>query len=271
MGDNAPLTPPLKWAGGKRWLAKRHPELIPEKYRKYREPFLGGGAMFFHNQPKISIISDKNPDLIALYNSMKENCIELRDRLDHHAKMHSKDYFYKIRSNKPSEDIELASWLLYLNRTCYNGLYRVNRRGEFNVPIGTKTSVKLPTDDFPAISRALKHATIKMCDFSENIDNARNGDFIFADPPYTVKHNKNGFLKYNENIFSWSDQERLMDCLLKASRRGVKILVSNANHKSVRDLYEGIGEVLEVSRHSVIGGGNSYRAPTTEIVVKIGY
>lgn len=149
-----------------------------------------------------------------------------------------------------------------------NGLYRVNRRGEFNVPIGTKSSVVLAGESFNHTSKLLKNATLYACDFERVINKTEAGDLLYVDPPYTVAHNMNGFLKYNDKIFSWNDQERLRDCIQRAADRGVYVLASNANHNSIRDLYAGRGEHLEVSRYSVIAGPTSSRTRTTELLMK---
>jgi len=158
-----------------------------------------------------------------------------------------------------------------MNRACYNGLYRVNQKGQFNVPKGTKETIVFPYDNFKGISKALKGATISHSDFEDALDAAKRDDFAYLDPPYTVRHNNNGFVKYNEEMFSWCDQERLSKAVIRAAHRGVKILVSNADHSSVRDLYTGIGETVIIERYSIIGGGARYRSQTSEIAVKIGY
>ena len=172
-----------------------------------------------------------------------------------------------MRQNEPESAIDRAVRFIYLNRTCWNGLYRVNRRNEFNVPIGTKSAVIFPDDDFVAVSDALRCADLVACDFELAIDEGNAGDIIYVDPPYTVRHNKNGFLKYNKNIFSWDDQIRLRNCLGRAANRGCIIFVSNADHASVRDLYEGFGTVFSVPRASIIAGSPAYRGATSELLV----
>jgi DNA adenine methylase len=138
-----------------------------------------------------------------------------------HAKRHSKKYYYYLRDEaKPTSLAGQAARFLYLNRTCWNGLDRVNLKGKFNVPKGTKSKVILDTDDFEAAAKALGAATLVCSDFATIVDMAEKGDLIYADPPYTVHHNMNGFIKYNEVLFSWEDQTRLRDCLLRASERG---------------------------------------------------
>lgn len=265
------ITPPLKWAGGKRWLVRNHLSLFPDEYDTYFEPFFGGGAVLFSLLPRKATISDANFDLIRTYKAIQFDFSGVESALAQHASSHSDEYFYKIRSTRPHDPVELAAWFLYLNRTCYNGLYRVNKKGHFNVPRGTKNAVILPSDDFEAVAKALDVCEILYSDFEPVVDRSKSGDFVFLDPPYTVKHNNNGFIKYNENLFSWEDQVRLAKAVARAQRRGVKLLVSNADHRSVRELYDGIGETLTLNRHSVIGGGAGYRSNTSEIVVKVGY
>lgn len=265
------MDPFLKWAGGKRWLARSSKELFPISYDRYVEPFLGGGAVLFSLLPEKATISDANLDLIRTYRAIQVDYIGVEAALARHAASHSDEYFYALRAIRPDDPVELAAWFLYLNRTCYNGLYRVNKKGHFNVPRGTKDAVLLPSDDFESVAKALDGCEILYSDFEPIVDKSKAGDFVFLDPPYTVKHNNNGFIKYNENLFSWEDQVRLSKAVARAERRGVKLLVSNADHHSVRQLYEGIGKTLTLDRHSVIGGGAGYRASTSEIVVKVGY
>lgn len=161
-----------------------------------------------------------------------------------------------------------AAQFIYLNRTCWNGLYRVNLEGKFNVPIGTKQNVILETDDFEATSRLLVGAELVCGDFEKVISRAGENDFVFVDPPYTVKHNYNGFIKYNESIFSWDDQVRLRDSVKTASNRGAKVLVTNACHESIRDIYEDIGELIVLDRASVIAGKSTARGRYEEMVIK---
>ncbi|WP_261503540.1 DNA adenine methylase, partial [Burkholderia multivorans] len=156
---------------------------------------------------------------------------------------------------------------IYLNRTCWNGLYRVNKNGQFNVPIGTKSNVLLDTDDWPTVSAALRQAKLLVSDFEPIIDQAKRNDIVFADPPYTVKHNNNGFVKYNENIFAWQDQIRLRDALLRAKKRGAHIFCTNADHISIREIYEDHFTVTSVARGSVISGKADSRGKTSELLI----
>lgn len=260
------VAPFLKWAGGKRWLVKSHLSIFPSTYGRYIEPFLGSGAVFFRLLPEKAILTDINEELINLYRVVRDDWQLLWKHLKAHNRHHSDDYYYAVREQRPTSDVGRAARLLYLNRTCWNGLYRVNRRGEFNVPRGTKDSVLLDTDDFASVAASLSGVRLEVCDFEVSIDRAVSGDLIFADPPYTVKHNHNGFVKYNDRIFSWDDQVRLRDALVRADERGAYVVVTNAYHESVRDLYRGF-ELRALSRSSVLAGEARARGATEELLV----
>ena len=265
------LDPFLKWAGGKRWLARSSKWLFPATYDRYVEPFLGGGAIFFSEQPDSASLSDANPRLIATYQALKEDWEAVYAHLSEYAAHHSDAFYYEARGTARSEPAAEAARFIYLNRTCWNGLYRVNLKGEFNVPRGSKTRVLMDTDDFGGVASALSSATLAVRDFEVALAEAGQGDFVFLDPPYTVAHNNNGFLKYNETIFSWSDQERLKEAALSAASRGASVLVLNAKHSSVEELYSGIGRHHTVSRHSVISAASGHRKGVQEIAIQIGY
>lgn len=261
--------PFLKWAGGKRWLIKNHPEVFFEDFKGYYEPFLGSGAVLFHLNPKEGVVSDLNADLINCYQCIKEDWKSVKELLSEHSFKHSDEYYYQVRSKVEEDRFLRAAQLIYLNRTCWNGLYRVNRQGVFNVPRGTKNSVILPDDDFKSVSEVLGYVDVVCSDFESSIENAAEGDLVFVDPPYTVMHNKNGFVKYNEKIFSWEDQIRLKCSVKRASERGAKVLVTNANHESVREIY-GNGDfvITEKSRASVISGKPGGRGKSSEIIIR---
>ena len=267
LDNEIAIQPFLKWAGGKRWLIDNYSEIFPRTFNRYIEPFLGGGAVFFRLKPSSSILSDANPDLIATYQTIKADWQALLERLHSHQEKHDKTYYYKIRAFVPNDPIERAARFIYLNRTCWNGLYRVNKHGEFNVPIGTKENVLLNSDDFPLTSLTLSNASLEACDFEKTIDQACEGDLIFADPPYTVKHNLNGFVKYNQKMFSWDDQIRLRDALERAVARGAWVISSNANHECIHDLYRDRFKVGVVPRKSVIAASSSKRGDTSELII----
>jgi DNA adenine methylase len=259
--------PFLKWAGGKRWFVSRYLDLIPTGFGRYIEPFLGSGALFFALQPKEAILSDLNADLVETFGAIKEDWKAVVKILRRYHKLHSTAFYYRIRSSHPRSQTARAARFVYLNRTCWNGLYRVNTRGQFNVPVGTKENVLLDSDDFCRASVLLKGASLMSSDFESIISRARCGDLIFADPPYVTAHSQNGFLKYNEKLFSWDDQVRLMKCLHKASRKGAKVLATNADTPSVRKLYEKSFTVRAATRSSVIAASPARRGTSSELVI----
>lgn len=266
--DEIPIVPFLKWAGGKRWLTKRELEFVPAEYDTYIEPFLGSAAVFFYLRPRKAILADKNPLLIETYKAIRSDWRAIERQLSSYVGQHSDEFYYEERARRRLTPHTRAAQLIYLNRTCWNGLYRVNLNGKFNVPRGTKDEVILPTDDFEKIGGALKNAQLRTSDFVDTIRMAQRGDFIFADPPYTVKHNMNGFVKYNENIFSWKDQIRLRDALDRAMTRGVQFSMTNADHYTVRELYKDFPFIEKVPRNSVLAGKSEARTSTTELLVR---
>lgn len=261
------IKPFVKWAGGKRWLTTAPMLKIPHYTGRYIEPFIGGGAMFFHLNPQKSIISDLNADLINCYIQVRDEHEKIVTFLKQYQAHHSKEFYYQERSRSYDCAIQQAAQLLYLNRTCWNGLYRVNLRGQFNVPIGTKDKIFDSSENWQAISLALKNTKIECSDFEKTINQSKKGDFLFVDPPYTTMHNNNGFIKYNQNIFSWEDQIRLKDALFRAKIRGVKAIVTNADHQSIIDLYMDFGKYHRVERPSVISGKSTGRRTTTEALI----
>lgn len=266
-----PCLPFLKWAGGKRWLVRNDVQVAPTRFRTYLEPFLGGGAIFFSLKPGHSILADVNPELVNSYNAIKTDWKDVEDRLRRHEKSHDDSFYYKVRDSKPRTSGSRAARFLYLNRTCWNGLYRVNLSGKFNVPRGSKDSVVLETDDFSKTSRILQNAQVLCQDFEDTLAMAKEGDFVYVDPPYTVNHNLNGFLKYNNNIFSWDDQIRLKNAVVRATTRGVMVTVSNADHESIHALYRDVCDPQRIERVSVIAGQSQHRKKTSEVLLRVGW
>lgn len=262
------LLPFLKWAGGKRWLVDRFPEFFELGNARYVEPFLGSGAVFFRLAPSSALLSDTNAELINAYRCIRSRPDLVRRHLASHQLQHCHEHYYVTRQRQTRSRYTAAARFIYLNRTCWNGLYRVNLKGEFNVPIGSKVNVLLDSDNFRLIAGQLAAATIKEDDFEATLKDCGEGDFVYCDPPYTVQHNYNGFVKYNEKLFSWGDQIRLRDCVAKASARGARVLVSNACHKSLLDLYDGVGKITKIDRCSVISGLPAGRGKYEEMVVE---
>lgn len=266
--DTIKLPPFLKWAGGKRWLANAGLK-APANFDRLVEPFMGSAAIFFALRPNRAFLSDINHELINLFHVVRDHPAALHSALAVHQRLHSESYYYSIREIDQVDPIRRAARTLYLNRTCWNGLYRVNREGKFNVPIGTKTKVLMDNEDFNKYSSILKSAEIVNQDFEATIDMCAEGDFLFVDPPYTVKHNMNGFVKYNEKIFSWNDQVRLAAALRRAGKRGAAILVSNADHESLLELYREDFEYQSISRSSVLAGSALHRGKTSEALFSL--
>lgn len=262
------IHPFLKWAGGKRWLATSHNLLLPTVFNRYYEPFLGSAAIFFSLRPDEAVLADVNKDLIDCYVALRDDWSTVEELLKIHHISHSHDYYYGVRATNPKSSANRAARFIYLNRTCWNGLYRVNLNGKFNVPKGTKTKVLLETDNFQSISKLLRNVEFINADFEVSLRKAQKGDFIFADPPYTVKHNFNGFVKYNETMFCWEDQLRLSECLISASQRGCQILIMNANHPSIVNLYKHDFELMPLTRFSRIAASSANRGIYEELAIK---
>jgi len=262
------IAPFLKWAGGKRWLVSRFDHFLPKAFSRYVEPFLGSGSVFFFLQPNAALLADKNAELIETYLAVRKDWRKICVLLEEHQRKHSKQHYYEVRDTIFNSPFLRAARFIYLNRTCWNGLYRVNLRGVFNVPMGTKQKVLLDSDDFESTAKALEYAEIDTADFEESIDRTVRGDFLFADPPYTVQHENNGFIKYNEMLFKWEDQVRLRDSLRRATGRGVKILLTNASHQSILDLYKKDFIITKVLRHSIIAGSSNHRKVSEELIIR---
>ena len=260
------MDPFLKWAGGKRWLVEKKLCPIPENYNSFCEPFVGSGAMLFHLVPNSAIINDINSDLIETYQALADDWEAIFQVLVDYDKKHSKEFYYKIRDYSPRKPHLKAARFIYLNRTCWNGLYRVNLNGKFNVPKGTKEKVVLTTDNFQAVAELLKKCAIRNEDFQTVIDETQDGDFLFVDPPYTIKHNNNGFVKYNEKMFSWEDQVRLSDTIKSAAKRGVQFVVTNAKHSCIEELYKGFVQI-PLRRASVIAASSQNRGIYEELLI----
>jgi DNA adenine methylase len=262
--------PFLKWPGGKRWLTPKIVKYFPENYQTYIEPFLGGGAVFFALAPENAILGDLNFALINCYLDIQSNWAAVYDRLRIYHSKHSKNFYYEVRdSAEIYRPYDRSARFIYLNRTCFNAIYRVNLLGKFNVPIGTKTSVVNSDDDFESAAGLLRNAKIFTSDFETIVNFAKKGDLLYCDPPYTVKHENNGFIKYNEKLFSWSDQIRLRDACVRAAKRGAYVFVSNAEHRSVRDLYRDVAKFSSLRRSSVIASEAGRRGNFKELLIEL--
>lgn len=266
--DEMELQPFLKWPGGKRWLVQEKINLFPNKYNRYYEPFVGSGAVFFALKTPSACISDINEEVINLYLVMRDRPEELKEKMIKYQENHNKEYYYSIRGKHYKDDLDRAARMLYLNRTCFNGLYRVNKKGQFNVPIGTKTNIIYDAKQFVEYSEKLKCVEIIKADFAEVLPKAQKGDLIFADPPYACKITTQNFMKYNEKVFSWSDQERLFAELYRAKENGAMVVSTNANTVEIKEMYIENGfKVQEVERISSVSGKIENRGTIKELII----
>jgi len=232
--------PILKWAGGKTQLLEHLLPKIPKEYNKYIEPFFGGGALFFALKPNNSIIADSNPELINLYRVIAKDVNSLISELKN--LKNEKDFFYDMRRKEFSElsEIEAAARTIFLNKTAFNGLYRVNKKGQFNVPFGYYKNPKiLDEDQLLAASKLLKKTKILLGDFKDVLcENAKKGDFIFLDPPYLPVSKYSDFKRYTKEQFHEKDQISLANLVNKLSKKGCHILLTNSNHPLIHELYK---------------------------------
>jgi len=239
--------PFVKWAGGKRSIVGELRARLPEQFNDYWEPFVGGGALFFalHKQLRRAHLSDSNAELMTAYSVVQRRREELIERLREHAGRHCKDYYYTVRAQQESADeVAVAARLIYLNRTCYNGLYRVNSRGEFNVPFGKyKNPAIADKANVMACSRALEGVELRACEFSEI--KPRRGDFVYCDPPYHPL-NSSSFTTYTRGNFTEEDQVRLAGFAARTRNRRVCVMLSNSNTAFIRELYSERGFKLDV-------------------------
>lgn len=249
-------------------MISKYQQIFPGEYNIYIEPFLGGGSAFFHLAPEQAIIADVNAELINTYRVMERNPAQLRALLEMHQENHSPEYYYQIRDSEHNETIAKAAKFLYLNRTCFNGMYRVNKLGQFNVPIGTKQHFVYDVNRFEEYAKILHNTHIRKQDFVDTIRCANEGDLVFADPPYTIAHNQNSFIKYNEKLFSWKDQQRLLGALIRARGRGANVIATNACFPELRQMYEtNHFYTQELSRYSSISGIADGRCRQSELLI----
>lgn len=265
-------TPFLRWTGSKRWFVKEHiASFLPREFNNYHEPFLGGGAVFFHilNNSKVDrqyFLSDINPELINAY-------IQIRDQpeavIGELRSLHnSKEEYYNIRAWRPRRNEKRAAKFIYQNRTSFNGIYRVNNKGVYNVPYGYRTNVDIVTEELLInVSKALFNVSIQSVPFEETIEAIQKNDLVFIDPPYTVAHENNGFIEYNQKLFSWEDQVQLKDYILRVIEKEAYFMLTNASHQSIRDLYNDIGKLKKLSRLSKVGGRVKTRALYNELLI----
>ena len=264
--------PIVKWVGGKRQLMFELLKNMPENYNRYFEPFIGGGALFFELQPENAYISDMNEELINLYQVVRDNVDELVADLQKHDI--SKEYFMEIRNidrtdeYKNWSDVKKASRFIYLNRTCFNGMYRVNSKGEFNVPFGHYKNPRiLDENNLINCSNLLQRTEIKHADFSEILKKVKKGDFVYFDPPYVPLSETSSFTSYTKDGFDIDMQFKLRDVCDELDSMGVKFLLSNSDTKLVNELYENYN-IKKVFASRQINANADGRGKITEVLVR---
>ena len=270
------LAPILKWVGGKRQLLHEIMPLIPKKVSTYVEPFVGGGAVLFEYQPKKAIINDLNEELMNVYKVIKESPNELIELLIIHQEKNSKEYFYEIRALDREKNyinnltnVERAARIIYLNKTCYNGLFRVNSLGQFNTPYGRYKNPNIVNETLIfAMSNYFNNNDIKIMntDYKDTLLNLDDESFVYFDPPYLPISASSSFTSYTENGFSLEQQIELKEQCDKLNRHGIKFLLSNSDHPIIRDLYRDYHIKIIKAKRAINSKANK-RGEISEVLV----
>jgi DNA adenine methylase len=267
--DNA--RPFIKWAGGKSQLLKQYnPYLLSrDRIRQYYEPFLGSGALFFHLQPTPAHLTDVNDKLVELYQVVQKEVELLIEALTPFR--NDEEEFYRVRSQKPANlsRVDRAARLLYLNKTCYNGLYRENKKGEFNVPFGRYHNPAIcDPQRLRTASVALHGAELQAADFEEVVSSSGPGDFVYFDPPYAPLNSTSNFTSYNRFGFGEEDQRRLSKTFDDLSSRDCSVMLSNSDASLVHELYQGKGyRLIEIKARRFINSKAGGRGLVTELLI----
>jgi DNA adenine methylase len=266
--NNQRTKPFLKWAGGKTQLLKDlHLNLPKKKFNIYYEPFLGSGALFFSLLPNKSVLNDSNEELINCYKVIRDELNKLIEDLNTH--QDSEEYYYYVRSLNPEEmdDIQRASRLIYLNRTCFNGLYRVNKSGKFNTPYGKYKNPNIcNTPNLKNVSDLLKNVTLVSTDFEKATKLAQKGDFLYFDPPYLPVSKYSDFKRYTKEFFYENDHIRLSKIFKELDRRGCYVMASNSNTELIHNLYKGFN-IKTVLAKRLINKTASKRGAISELLI----
>ena len=271
--------PFVKWAGGKRQLMSELERNFPTKFDTYLEPFLGGGAVMFDLLAKRSNlkcnVSDLNSDLVLAYVTIRDRLSRLIESLENHSKNYHKDstrYYYEVRDQEPKNQIEKVSRLLFLNKTCFNGLYRVNSKGKFNVPMGRYTNPNIVNkENLQIVSKALQTEKIKIScrDFESVINDVKKGDFVYFDPPYQPVSNTANFTSYTNRNFTDDDLERLANLAEKLDSMGCKVLLSNSKSKIVENSFSSSKwKIKEIQVNRAINSDSKKRSGHSEVLIK---
>ncbi|MCR5861238.1 DNA adenine methylase [Flavobacterium sp. J372] len=274
MAKNKLVSPFLKWVGGKRQIMPSIVELLPKKIDNYIEPFVGGGAVLFHLQPKKAIINDFNSELINVYNVIKHSLPELVEDLRRHD--NEEGYFYKLRSlDRTKEfndltDVQKASRVIYLNKTCFNGLYRVNNAGEFNAPFGRYKNPNIVNEPtLKAVSAYLKNNDVQILsgDYEDVLKQADKKSFVYLDPPYDPVSESSNFTGYIQGGWDIMDQVRLRDACNDLNSRGIKFLLSNSSTQRIKDLYQDYNISTVMATRAINSDGDK-RGEVEEVLIR---
>lgn len=258
--------PFLRWVGGKSWLIKHLDNLLPSSgFNNYHEPFLGGAAVFLSIKSfEKAFLSDYNKELISVYKALKKDPEGIIKQLK--LFKNEEQEYYAVRNKHYDDKVKEAAKFIYLNQTSFNGIYRVNLKGEYNVPYGYRSKVFLDADALRKVSKALKKASLKDGDFELVRENIKKRDLVFLDPPYTVSHNDNGFIKYNQKLFSIEDQKRLSILIDFIKKKDAFYILTNAAHTAIDSIFEKGDKKVELKRASLVGGSNARRGQTSEYI-----
>ncbi|NWF96434.1 MAG: DNA adenine methylase [Candidatus Thorarchaeota archaeon] len=264
--------PIVKWAGGKGQLLQDIDSVLPPSFRDYYEPFVGGGALFFHLYRKglirKAVLSDANAELISLYVTVRDRVEDIVDELQSGRYVNDSQTYYSIRKMVPSDPVIRAARLIYLNRTCFNGLYRVNSRGQFNVPFGRyENPMILDEANLRAASTAFSGVEFRVGDFEEAVRDAETGDFVYMDPPYVPISDTAAFTSYTKDGFGPEEQERLAHVFSELDERGCYVLESNSATSVIRNLYTRF-TVTEVYAARAISSDGSTRGRIPELLIR---
>ena len=262
-------TPIVKWAGGKSASLAQISSYFPKNgsYERYFEPFIGGGAMFFRLQPHESYLFDLNESLIELYQIVRDDVDHLIQALQKHH--NDRDYFYEVRAKQPDtlSPVERAARFIFLNRTCYNGLYRVNRSGQFNVPFGRYKNPRIcDVDNLRAANDALQKAHLEAADFESLLSRAGRGDLIYFDPPYEPLSRTANFTTYTSDGFTSEDQRRLANVFRTLDARGCMLMASNSSAPLIYELYDGY-HIHEINVRRAINSDPDGRGSIKELLI----
>lgn len=260
-------SPFLKWAGGKGRLLAQFEDLFPKHFNRYFEPFVGAGAVFFHLDPQRAVLSDTNPDLVACYRVLQQDVDSLIELLRMYR--YDRDFYYHVRELDPAHlsHVQRAARMIFLNKTCFNGLWRVNRRGQFNVPFGDYKNPKiLNEDNLRAVSATLQGVDIHLRPFQDIENEARANDFVYMDPPYHPVSATSSFTSYGADDFRPDDQRHLAETFRKLDAKGCKLMLSNSDTPFIRELFDGY-RIEQVWAARAINRDASKRGAVSEVVV----